>query len=128
MPVVYRIDGTQKIIYTSCTGEVKMNEIVDHFRELVHDPACPERLNVLLDLTAAKNFPTTDQLERISDEIGKSRARVQFDACAIVAPTDLMFGLMRMFEVFTEGKFIKTRTFRDVSKAQRWLTDDMTHP
>ncbi len=124
MPVTYHIDKAQKTIHTACTGYVDYEEVIDHFRVLAQDPECPDRLNVLLDLTDLATPPNADQLMGVSDAIGRAQDRVQFDACAIVAPKDLLFGVSRVFEVLTEGKFRITRTFRQLNEAEEWLSQN----
>lgn len=121
MPVTYKIESGQRIIRTRCVGDVTFNEVVDHFRVLQQDPECPERLDVLLDLTDLTSEPSADQLKGVSDAIGRSREKVHFDTCAIVASSDLLFGVSRMFEVFAEGQFRMTRVFRGLPEAEAWL-------
>jgi hypothetical protein len=121
MPVTYEIDKKRGIIRTRCVGDVTFEEVLGHFRTLVSDPDCPERLDVLLDLSAQTILPNSGQLRGVSQEIAKVRDRVRFDACAIVAPSDALFGLIRMFEVFAEGQFRATRVFRAVEEAEAWL-------
>ena len=40
---------------------------------------------------------------------------------AVVAPTDLSYGLSRMFEVFREQEGVKTHSFRTEEDAVKWL-------
>jgi hypothetical protein len=121
MPVAYKIDMNRKLIHTTCERDLTFAAVMDHLGTLASDPDCPDRLHVLLDLTKVTSTPTTDQLLKVSDAIGFVREKVRFDSCAIVAPSDVLFGDMRMFEVFTEGKFASMRTFRDIKEAERWL-------
>jgi hypothetical protein len=126
MPVTYEINNDRHTIRTRCIGDVTFAEVIDHFRVLASDPLCPARLHVLLDLTKITSSPTTDQLLKVSDTIGHTQEKIRFDSCAIVAPSDLMFGVMRMFEVFTEGKFSSTKTFRGIGEAERWLAEQLS--
>lgn len=121
MPVIYQIDKTRKLIRTQCIGAVTFKEVTDHFRLLEQDPDCPERLDVLLDLTAMGSMPESIELMAVSQEIGRIRGRVRFNACAIVVQTDALFGMIRMFEVFVEGQFDLTKVFRTVNDAETWL-------
>ena len=123
MPVTYQIDGTRNTVRTRCTGHVKLHEVIAHFEELMHDPHCPRQLNVLLDLTELTSAPTSEQLVSVREAITQARSTVQFHTCAIAAPTDLLFGVMRMFEVFTEKEFQLTRTFRQLEDAEKWLNE-----
>jgi hypothetical protein len=121
MPVTYQLDKTQRIIRTKCVGYVTLDEVVDHFRILEQDPDCPACLDVLLDLSGTTSLPESDQLRIVSQEVSRIQTRVQFGACAIVADTDALFGMARMFEVFAAGSFRVTRAFRVLAKAEVWL-------
>jgi len=121
MPITYTIDRVRNLIRTHCVGAVTPEEIADHFRELEQDPNKPGFLNVLLDLTAETSLPVTQQVREVSDYPGKLTPSVKFGACAIVAPTEALFGMMRMFEVMAGEHFELTRVFRSVPEAEQWL-------
>jgi hypothetical protein len=121
MPVSYRIDKGLKTIHTKCNGNVTFGEVLDHFHVLEQDPDCPERLDVLLDLTECSAIPESDQLRTVGATIGRIREKVRFDACAIVASSDIMFGMARMFQVFAEDRFRLTRVFRNLDEGRKWL-------
>jgi hypothetical protein len=121
MPVEYQINKSNKIIRTKCIGPVTIEEVVDHFRVLEQDPDCPDRVDVLLDLSEETSVPNKENLQEIAGEIRRIRGRVQFGACAIVACTDALFGMLRMFEVFTEQYFRESYVFRTASEAEAWL-------
>jgi hypothetical protein len=126
MPVKYQIDKANKIIRTKCTGLVTIEEVVDHFRVLERDPDCPDDADVLLDLSEETSVPKKEDLQEITGEIRRIRGRVQFGTCAIVACTDALFGMLRMFEVFAEQYFRDSSVFRTASEAEAWLAS--RHP
>ncbi|HVP56983.1 MAG TPA: STAS/SEC14 domain-containing protein [bacterium] len=120
MPVVYDIDKARGLIRTRCTGNVTLQEALDHFRALESDPNCPGNLDVLLDLSAMKTKPTGDQLRSITDEMGKV-SRVRFGACAVVVGSDVMFGMSRMYISLAGAYFRDAQVFRAVADAEEWL-------
>jgi hypothetical protein len=126
MPVTYQIDKANKIIRTRCTGPVTIEEVIEHFRVLERDPDCPDQLDVLLDLSYETSVPKQENLKAVTQEIRRIRGRVQFGACAIVACTDALYGMIRMFEVFTDQLFRKSYVFRTVGEAEAWLASQ--HP
>ncbi len=126
MPVTYEIDHTTGIIRTKCFGRVVLEDVLDHFRTLQCDPECPERLDVLLDLSASESAASSGQLRTVAHAIAAIRDRVTFDACAIVAPTDLLFGIARMFEVFAQEHFRATHVFRSARDAEAWLGSQLS--
>ena len=121
MTVTYQIDQAKRRIHTRCVGAVTLDEVLQHFADLVRDPDCPARLDVLLDLSEITSLPTGSQLTAVTTEVARVRPRVQFDGCAIIASRDALFGMARMFEVFAEQYFGATRVFRTVNEGTRWL-------
>jgi hypothetical protein len=122
VPVQYEIDGAAKTIRTKCFGLVTLEEVLGHFRALEVDPDCPDCLDVLLDLTEMATVPRSEELREVSREIGRVRGRVRFRACAIAAPSDVLYGMIRMFQVFAEDQFRETAAFRSVDEAESWLS------
>jgi hypothetical protein len=121
MTVTYQIDQAKRRIHTRCAGAVTLDEVLQHFADLVGDPDCPARLDVLLDLSETTSLPTSHQLTAVTTEVARVRPRVQFDGCAIIATQDALFGMARMFEVFAESYFVATHVFRTMDEGTRWL-------
>ena len=124
MPVTYTIDAKQRLIRTRCVGSVTYDEVAAHFQSLLVDPEVPEYLDVLLDLSELGSLPETRQLENISREVQKTRVKVRFGVCAIVAQRDALFGMMRMFEVIARAYFREIRAFRGMAEAEAWLASE----
>ena len=123
MPVTYRIDAVEKMIATTCSGEVRLDDVLTHFHELEQDPACTGQLDVVLNVSDAKVIPQTPQLSAVSGALSMIREKVQFRFCAIVASGDVMFGMMRIFEVFAAKYFRAIRVFRRTADAEGWLAE-----
>jgi len=121
MPIPYEIDVARERIHTRCIGDVKLPDVVAHFRALVADPRLPHRLDVLLDFRELTTFPDGGQLQSVAIEIRQLLAKVAWRRCAVIGATDLAFGIGRMFEMITEPSFRKTMVFRDLEAANRWL-------
>jgi hypothetical protein len=121
MAVTYKIDASQKIIRTECSGAVSLAEVIAHFRELGEDPACYGKLDVLLDVSGMDTLPQGRQFGAINSAISRIRQKIQFGACAIVATRDALFGMMRMFEVLAGDYFRAVRVFRTFDEAEAWL-------
>ena len=126
VPVTYTLDHIHGIIRTKCSGAITIEDVVEHFRELAQDPDCPDRLDVLLDLSEETSIPTRTNLQEVTREIHGIQGRVQFRRCAIVASTDALFGMLRMFEIFTEQYFRQTFVFRTTAEAEVWLASPQT--
>src|ERR1022692_871052 len=121
MPVTYTIDTKEKTIRTSCDGMVTFAEVVDHFRQLEHDPNRIDGLDVLLDLTGTSSLPETGQILAVADELKKIHEKVQFGACAIVATREALVGVLKTFEIPAQRYFHVVRIFRSSAEAETWL-------
>ena len=121
MPISYSTDPDFGFVHTKCAGEVTLQEVLGHFGVLGAYPTLPARVNVLLDMAEMESLPESRQLLTVVNEIRRLSSRVEWRACAIVATSDALFGMSRMFEVFAEQQFARTRVFRDLSMARNWL-------
>ena len=122
MPITYEIDAPRGRVVTTCSGSVTLREVMAHFDALQRDPRRPGRLDVLLDWTALATPPAAPQVQAAADRVALVEDLV-FGACAIVAPTDLLFGTARMFEAFARGQFAAIRTFRQRAEAEALLDE-----
>ena len=124
MPVIYHINRDTAFIETHCTGEVTLDEVLDHFLQLEAEPALPRRLDVLLDLDKTTSLPESSQLMEVTKAVERLRAKVEWGACAIVASHDALYGMSRIFEVFAEKQFARISVFRDREDAKRWIASN----
>jgi hypothetical protein len=122
MPVTYVIDQQEKLIRTRCVGNVLVGEVINHFRTLERDPACPDRLDVFLDLSETTSLPFTAEITAVAQEINRVREKVRFCACAVLATGNALFGMMRVFAVVAGGYFSEIRVFRSADEAEVWLS------
>lgn len=128
MPVTYTVDADRRTIRTRCVGRVTLQDVINHFRALEQDLRCPARLDVFLDLSELDlgSLPQTLQVSRVVQEVKRIEGRIRFGACAILAPRDAVFGMMRMFEAMAEQNFRATRSFRDATQAEIWLVSQQS--
>ena len=126
MPITYQIDADKRTIRTKAVGYVTLQQVIDHFRTLEQDPQCPERPDVFLDLSEVESLPETPQISIVIRELKRIRAKVRFEACAILASRNALFGMMRMFEALAEEFFRVTRTFRIATEAEAWLVSQQS--
>jgi hypothetical protein len=121
MPVSYTIDAEEKLIHTRCFGNVTLDEVVAHFRTLERDPACPDTLDVFLDVRETTSLPFSGEISAVAVEISRVKKKVRFNACAVVATREALFGMLRMFSVVAGPYFQAIHVFRAASEAEEWL-------
>ncbi len=128
MPIRYEIERIQRVIRTRCTGYVVLSEVIDHFRQLEHDPDCSKQLDVVLDLSTTTSLPSSDQLRAVGKEIGRIRDRVRFGDCAIVVSSDAVFAVAAEFGVHAAKAFRALKIFRRLDEAEVWLAGHPSSP
>lgn len=64
----------------------------------------------------------TDEIIRVAEYVGPYKDRVL--RCAVLASSDVHFGLGRMGAVYSEAKGVVTSVFRDHDEALAWLRND----
>jgi len=120
MPIVYEIDADRSLLHASFTGAVSPGELIDWYGELRAHPSFRPDMKEIADFTLTVNpgWSTDDMKTVVSREVFGPGAHRAF-----VGPTDLVYGLSRMYASFaeTEGQGGTIEVFRTVEEAQLWI-------
>jgi hypothetical protein len=118
MAVTYEIRPEEKVVTVTITGEIDDRTFVDVHHEIAGNPAITRDFALLVDLREAHG-------ERVTS--AGVRALVQLPLVlsptsrrAVVVPTDLGFGVARMYES-RRGDAGAVVPFRDIAAARRWV-------
>jgi len=121
MPVSYAFRG--EVLEIRATGAYAADEVGLVFRAALEDPARPVLRALLYDVreSAVVATRTTPQVREavgffhgLSHQVGQ---RV-----ALVATTDVAYGVMRMVAGWAEGQDIEVAVFRDPDEALAWAS------
>ena len=123
MPITFSIDMRASLIRTIGVGDVTPAEVDDHFTELAKVWPRGAKLDVLLDLSGCTSLPEILQLRAVVSRIQMFGGRKRFGVCAIVATRELLYGLLRVFELLASHRFVAVRVFRNGSAAMVWLRE-----
>jgi hypothetical protein len=123
MPITFSIDMRSSLIRTVGEGDVTPAEVDDHFTELSKVWPRGAKLDVLLDLSGCTSLPEILQLRAVVSRIQMFGGRKRFGVCAIVATRELLYGLLRVFELLASHRFVAIRVFRSESAAMVWLRE-----
>src|SRR6056297_1543549 len=124
MPIDYEWDEKAGLISTRLWGEVTDADIDLHTQKLVKDPRLPPPLFELIDTRDAEKMNITARsLEKLAAAAGVFREKFSGHRSAIVAPTDVIFGMARMYEMLSDaaGSPIQICAFRTFEEARIWL-------
>ncbi len=125
MPIKYVINALPNTTRFYCSGNLSNEDILESLMHFVSNPYYNPAYDELWDLTAVESTTVSQEgLRRVADFERTERPLGGANRRAVVAPSDLLFGLARMYEMIAEDVSIDIRVFRDTGPACRWLGFD----
>lgn len=119
MPYSYRIDKDLKIVFSKAFGVFTEDDIRGHSEDLLNDPEFDRTYNQFVDFSEVTKLEVSLALVRSK---AMSRLFSETSKRAAVAPQDVVYGSVRVFEGYSSSDMVKV--FRDVDEARRWLNLD----
>lgn len=108
----------------TASGELKPGELLEAVGAFKHDPPA---INILWDFRQAYPSQSIDAefMQQIAGLVKKTIGSRTNGRTAFVAPSDLSFGLSRMYMTHLEinKSAHKTNVFRSLGEALKWLKD-----
>src|SRR5262245_30094503 len=125
MPVTYTVDHDQRLVVATPHG-VLTDEDVFGYQQEVWSRADVKGYGELIDMTGVSQieFVSTRRIAFLADLSASMDPPALTSKLAIIAITDLHFGLGRMYETYRETAKQGTKTvrvFRNRSDALQWL-------
>ena len=118
MPISYTIDHEKKLVITRLRDAVTEDQVYEHNRLLRSDPLFDPSYKQLTDMTELGEV-------LVGTGMIKDTARDHFFlpgvARALVAPSDVVYGMARMFAIHSESMGQKIEVFRELEAAEMWL-------
>ena len=115
----YEIDKERRLITSTASGVITLPEIWAHQEKLDRDPDFDPSFAQLLDVTQVTKLKLSSEDVR---RVAESNTLSTNPRLAIVATSNLVYGMARMFQIFREMKGEeKTRVFRDRDEALAWV-------
>ena len=118
MPITVDID-VEAVSFT-VRGVVSFDDVIGAINAAIGDARFRCGKPVLWDLREAQRLPDTDELRELARELGAMRERFS-DRIGLVASSDFIYGISRMFSVFSEPHGVRVGVFRDLESARQWL-------
>jgi hypothetical protein len=119
MDASYDFDSKRRVVIVTIRGKLTDQGLLEGYDRLTNDPRFDRNASQLVDLRAASGAEVTERgvralVERPPEFAATSRR-------AIVVPSDLGFGMARMYELLRGGDAGEVRVFRDIDAAKEWL-------
>ena len=125
MPVKIKVldQGAGFLFY--CTGRVTAVELIEAIKALVDKADAISFCDYVIIEYAEDAIlaASPENLRMIADTV-KLAGEINPDAAiAVIAASDSVYGLSRMWSVFVEDSSLRTRVFRHKSDAEKWLNE-----
>jgi hypothetical protein len=119
MPVRHSIDLGPPLVYTTFSGHVTDADLREHLVALLADERFYPMMPELVDLTDVTDVSVTSAMVEAS---ARWLLHSPLARRAIVAPTDVLFGLSRMYQLYRDDLSGDTlKVFRTRERALEWL-------
>lgn len=123
-PRAYRFEGG--VLRIAPVGRYGAEQYVDLVDAALADPACPGRVALLADSTRSTAQRSTPELRWIVREIAERADRI--GRVALLAPTDVRFGLSRVAAAYGAMEGMEYEVFREEADALAWLAEATDPP
>ena|SRR5215471_3230625 len=119
MQIEWKIDAAARVVTLQVNGSLGDQELLSLADELAKAPDVTSDFSLLVDLRQANGQAVTSTGVRalVRQPLLLSAASRR----AIVVPSDLGFGMARMYEMLRGDQGGTTRVFRDYDEALRWV-------
>ncbi len=122
MPISYSIDKNLGVVFTTATGRLTEEELLEDKRRLTSDPEFSPELVELSDIRAVTDLAITPEgVARMVMQDADDADKLSTYKLAIVVSEEVAFGLGRMYESMTHENMPNVRIFRDMDEARGWL-------
>jgi hypothetical protein len=118
MGLTYRIDRANRLVRSRGSGVLTIQVIQEFYSKLQADPAFEPDYRTLGDLREVTEIAVTSNQLAASASLPIFRAGTRR---ALVATSDLVYGMLRAYATFNEHMGQTVRVFRDLPTAERWL-------
>lgn len=122
MPIEYAIDADLGVVFTTASGVLTEDELLEHKRKVISDPGFKPGFIELSDVRSVSDLAiSADALERFVAQDDSDAERLKDYKLAIVVSGALEFGMGAMYEMMSRANNRDVRIFRDLGLAKEWL-------
>jgi len=122
MPVEIHISPDGKKVEFISSGTVTGAEILDANRSIYTPETLRKLAYKIVDRTTCTDYQVSAEEVQLIANQDKEAAKINPDLqILLVAPTDLQFGVSRMWQAYVGETGLQTKIFRDRESAYAWL-------
>ena len=118
MTIRYDVNTDQKIIITYASGDITLDDMREHMLMVQNHPDIEPDYSHIFDLREAGEIDIkTNDVKQLADFSYFNEQSKR----AIVASSDLFYGMSRMYEIFKQDASVNIRVFRTYEEAKEWV-------
>jgi hypothetical protein len=121
VPIAIQADAERRLLVATATGELTFAGL----RDFIQTARTGDRRawTLIFDMADATSSITAEQVQSLAVNVGSAlRNEGVRGAVAIVAGADVLFGVMRMYQILCEQQGVDTiHVFRTRQEADAWL-------
>ena len=122
MPIDYRVDSEQGILFVAVIGELDETELNDHATRMEQDPTIIPELNALVDLREARVLGLQGKaIRNLAVRFREMNLVGDGSKLAITATSDVVYGMARIYGAVRSNSKLEARVFREIDEARDWL-------
>lgn len=123
MPIQLAYDPALDAMVITAMGAITVTDLKELVRRLTDHPDFRNNINQLMDISQGTLMLSTQELKLVAHTFHAAEKLLgDHRKLAVVAPSDIDFGLSRMYEsFFPAGPEVKIEVFRSLEKARDWL-------
>lgn len=122
MPIDYRIDRERGINFAAFNGVVTAEEVLAFRTMFLADPDWSPGYHMLGDLTQVTDFQVSpDEVESLARQVERNANRFGTGKLAAIVPESFIYGMLRMYQLFSEGDPRTFEIFRSSDAALAWI-------
>ena len=125
MPLTFEVDRSQGVVRSHGSGKLTSADLLQYFADTRADPDYEPTMHRVMDLRDVTQLPSSDEIRSLAT-FARTKAPVETARMAIIASSDLAFGVSMMFKGFV-GYGERLIVVRDESEAMAWLQSGI-HP
>jgi hypothetical protein len=119
MPLTYRVDKDSHIVRSQGSGALSVEDLLQYFAASRADPEFDPSMHRLMDLREVTHLPSSADIRSLATFV-RTKAPTETARMAILASSDLAFGVSMMFKAFV-GYGARLLVVRDEAEATAWL-------
>lgn len=123
MPISYRIDHAGSRILVTLTDPFDIAQVDAYNVQLFADPGFRPGFDLLADMQIRHYNMSAIVLRGQAERAGRLKGRFSGRQALVCHENRLLYGMARMYELFSKPFGIEVRVFTRMSQAEQWLEE-----